>query len=49
MNKIVYDFEKYELVMKQMKKVLIRMDEVLLGCTNINPEKCSDWNKVFED
>ena len=30
MNKIVDDFEKYELVMRQMRKVLIRMDEVLL-------------------
>ena len=48
MNKIVDDFEKYELVMRQMKKVLIRMDEVLLECTNITPEECSDWNKVFE-
>ena len=43
MNKIVNDFEKYELVMRQMRKVLIRMDEVLLECTNINPEECSDW------
>ena len=48
MNKIVDDFEKYELVMRQMRKVLIRMDEVLLECTNITPEECSDWNKVFE-
>ena len=47
-NKIVDDFEKYELVMRQMRKVLIRMDEVLLECTNITPEECSDWNKVFE-
>ena len=46
-KKIVNDFEKYELVMKQMRKVLIRMDEVLLECTNITPEECSDWNKVF--
>ena len=48
MNKIVDDFEKYELVMRQMRKVLIRMDEVLLECTNITTEECSDWNKVFE-
>ena len=48
MNKIVDDFEKYELVMRQMKKVLIRMDEVLSECTNITPEEYSDWNKVFE-
>ena len=48
MNKIVDDFEKYEIVMRQMRKVLIRMDEVLLECTNITPEECSDWNKVFE-
>ena len=48
MNKIVDDFEKYELVMRQMRKVLIRMDEVLLECTNITPEEYSDWNKVFE-
>ena len=34
--------------MRQMRKVLIRMDEVLLECTNITPEECSDWNKVFE-
>ena len=38
MNKIVEDFEKYELVMKKMRKVLIKMDEFLLECTNINPE-----------
>ena len=49
MNKILDDFEKYELVLRQMRKVLIRMDEVLLECTNITPEECSDWNKVFED
>ena len=48
MNKIVDDFEKYELVMRQMRKVLIRMDEVLLECTNITSEECSEWNKVFE-
>ena len=48
MNKIVDNFEKYELVMRQMRKVLIRMDEVLLECTNITPEECSDSNKVFE-
>ena len=47
MNKIVDDFEKYELVMRQMRKVLIRMDEVLLECTNITPEEYSEWNKVF--
>ena len=48
MNKIVDDFEKYELVMRQMRKVLIRMDEVLLECTNITPEEYSEWNKFFE-
>ena len=48
MNKIVDDFEKYELVMRQMRKVLIRMDEVLLECTNITPEEHSEWNKVIE-
>ena len=48
MNKIVDDFEKYELVMRQMRKVLIRMEEVLLECTNITPEEYSEWNKVFE-
>ena len=48
MNKIVDDFEKCESVMRQMKKVLIRMDEVLLECTNITPEEYSEWNKVFE-
>ena len=47
MNKIVDDFEKYELVMRQMRKVLIRMDEVLLECTNITPEEYSEWNKFF--
>ena len=47
MNKIVDDFEKYELVMRQMRKVLIRMDEVLIECTNITPEEYSEWNKVF--
>ena len=47
MNKIVDDFEKYELVMKQMRKVLISMDEVLLESTNITPEEYSEWNKVF--
>ena len=48
MNRIVDDFEKYELIMRQIKKVLIRMDEVLLECTNITPEEYSEWNKVFE-
>ena len=48
MNKIADDIEKYELVMRQMRKVLFRMDEILLECTNITPEECSDWNKVFE-
>ena len=48
MYKIVDDIEKYELVMRQMRKVLIRMDEALLECTNITPEEFSDWNKVFE-
>ena len=41
MNKIVDDFEKYELVMRQMRKVLIRMDEVLLECTNITSASIS--------
>ena len=49
MNKIVDDFEKYELVMRQMRKVLIRMDEVLLECTNITREEYFEWNKVFEN
>ena len=49
MNKIVDDIEKYGLLMRQMRKVLIRMDEVLLECTNITPEECSGWNKVFEN
>ena len=49
MNKVVDDFEKYELVMRQMRKILIRMDEVLSECSNITPEECFDWNKVFED
>ena len=48
MNKIVDDFEKYELVMRQMRKILIRMDEVLLECTNITSEEYSDWNNVFD-
>ena len=48
MNKIIDNFEKYELVMRQMRKVLIRMDEVLLECTNITSEEYSEWNKVFE-
>ena len=46
-NNIVDDFEKYELVMRQMRKVLIRMDEVLLECTNITLEEYSEWNKVL--
>ena len=48
MYKIVDDFEKYELVMRKIRKFLIRMDEVLLECTNITPEEYSEWNKVFE-
>ena len=48
MNKIVDDFEKYELVMRQMRKVLIRMDEVLLEFTNITPKEYSEWDKFFE-
>ena len=47
MNKIIDDFEKYELIIRQMRKVLIRMDEVLLECTNITLEEYSEWNKVF--
>ena len=48
MNKIVDCFNKYELVMRQIRKFLIRMDEVLLEYTNITPEEYSEWNKVFE-
>ena len=48
MNKIIDDFEKYELVMRQMRKVLIRMDEVLLEFTNITPKEYSEWDKFFE-
>jgi len=45
-NKII-DFEQYESVMRQQKKVLTRMDEVLDSCTNITPEETSDWKEFW--
>ena len=45
-NKII-DLEQYESVIRQQKKVLTRMDEVLDNCTNITPEETSDWKEFW--
>ena len=47
-NKII-DFEGYESVMRQSRKVLTRMDEVLDNCTNITPEETSDWKDFWKN
>ena len=47
-NKII-DFEGYESVMRQSRKVLTRMDEVLENCTNITPEETSDWKDFWRN
>jgi hypothetical protein len=47
-NKII-DFEQYESVMRQSRKVLTRMNEVLDNCTNINPEETSDWKDFWKN
>ena len=47
-NKII-DFEGYESVMRQSRKVLTRMDEVLDNCTNITPEETSEWKDFWKN
>ena len=47
-NKII-DFEQYESVLRQQRKVLTRMDEVLDNCTNITPEETSDWKEFWKN
>ena len=41
------DLEPYESVIRQQKKVLTRMDEVLDNCTNITPEETSEWKDFW--
>ena len=47
-NKII-DFEGYESVMRQSRKVLTRMDEVLDNCTNITPEETDEWKDFWRN
>ena len=49
MSKKIIDFEGYESVMRQSRKVLTRMDEVLENCTNITPEETSDWKDFWRN
>ena len=49
MSKKIIDFEGYESVMRQSRKVLTRMDEVLENCTNITPEETSDWKDFWKN
>ena len=42
------DLEQYESVIRQQKKVLTRMDEVLDNCTNISPEETSEWKDFWK-
>ena len=48
-SKKIIDFEGYESVMRQSRKVLTRMDEVLDNCTNITPEETSDWKDFWKN
>ena len=43
------DLEQYESVIRQQKKVLTRMDEVLDNCTNIAPEETSEWKDFWKN
>ena len=43
------DLEQYESVIRQQKKVLTRMDEVLDNCTNITPEETSEWKDFWKN
>ena len=43
------EIEQYESVMRQSRKVLTRMDEVLDNCTNITPEETSDWKEFWKN
>tara|TARA_B100001250_G_C19139161_1_gene502996 strand:+ start:262 stop:447 length:186 start_codon:yes stop_codon:yes gene_type:complete len=47
-NKII-DEEGFESVLRQQKKVLTRMDEVLDNCTNINPEETDEWKDFWKN
>ncbi len=47
-NKVI-EIEQYESVMRQSRKVLTRMDEVLDNCTNITPEETSDWKEFWKN
>ena len=47
MSKKIIDFEGYESVIRQSRKVLTRMDEVLDNCTNITPEETSEWKDFW--
>ena len=43
------EIEEYESVMRQSRKVLTRMDEVLDNSTNITPEETSDWKEFWKN
>ena len=43
------DLEQYESVIRQQKKVLTRMDEVLDNYTNITPEETSEWKDFWKN
>ena len=47
-NKVI-EIEEYESVMRQSRKVLTRMDEVLDNSTNINSEETSDWKEFWKN
>ena len=47
-NKVI-EIEEYESVMRQSRKVLTRMDEVLDNSTNITPEETSDWKEFWKN
>ena len=47
-NKVI-EIEEYESVMRQSRKVLTRMDEVLDNSTNITPEETSDWKEYWKN
>ena len=47
-NKIV-DEEGYDSVLRQQRKVLTRMEEVLDNCTNITPEETDEWKDFWRN
>ena len=47
-NKTI-DEEGYESMLRQQKKVLTRMEEVLENCTNITPEETDEWKDFWRN